>query len=238
MKEQIIKISEDFTSAFITNDRWKLYFQGLGKTLQIALGAVILGIIIGVIIAIIKVCAQNARTGKKNIILIILEKICDVYLTVIRGTPVMVQLLIIYAGVFSGMTDGTLSAIVGFGINSGAYVAEIIRAGIQSIDKGQTEAGRSLGLTYGQTMRMIILPQAIKNILPALFNEFITLLKETSVAGYVAVQDVLKVATNIQNKVYNIAPLIITAIFYLVIVFIMTQIQKQIERKLAQSDRR
>ena len=239
MNEWFAKVVSDFSGALIEGDRWKLYFQGLGKTLQIAAGAVVLGIIIGIVIAIIKVSAnQHSNSGKCPVFLKILEKICDIYLTVIRGTPVMVQLLIIYAGIFVTMTDGTIAAIVGFGINSGAYVAEIIRAGIQSIDKGQTEAGRSLGLTSGQTMRLIILPQAIRNILPALFNEFITLLKETSVAGYVAVQDILKMATNIQNKVYNIAPLMITAVFYLVLVIIMTQVQKQIERRLAQSDRR
>lgn len=225
--------------AFLEADRWKLYFRGLGKTLEIAAFAVLLGILIGVIIAIVKVSAAQQRDkGKLNKLLWLAEKFCNLYLTVIRGTPVMVQLLIIYTGIFVSMTDGTLAAVVGFGINSGAYVAEIIRAGIQSIDRGQTEAGRSLGLTSGMTMRLIVLPQAVRNILPALFNEFITLLKETSVAGYVAVQDVLKMATNIQNRVYNIAPLLITAVFYLVLVVLMTQVQKLIERRLAASDRR
>ncbi len=239
MNEWLTGRWEQLYGAFIEGDRWKLYFRGLGKTLEIAAGAVILGIIIGIIIAIIKVsAAQQRERGKCNKILWVAEKICNLYLTVIRGTPVMVQLLIIYTGIFVSMTDGTLAAIIGFGINSGAYVAEIIRAGIQSIDRGQTEAGRSLGLSSGMTMRLIVLPQAVRNILPALFNEFITLLKETSVAGYVAVQDILKMATNIQNRVYNIAPLLITAVFYLVLVVLMTQIQKRIERRLANSDRR
>lgn len=230
---------EKFSGAFLENGRWILYFKGLGKTLELAAGAVLLGILIGVVVAIIKVSAAQSKQGhKRNPLLWTLEKICDIYLTVIRGTPVMVQLLIIYTGIFTSMTDGTLAGIVGFGINSGAYVAEVIRAGIQSIDRGQTEAGRSLGLSSGKTMRLIILPQAVRNILPALFNEFITLLKETSVAGYIAVQDVLKMATNIQNRVYNIAPLMITAVFYLVLVVGMTQVQRLIERRLSASDRR
>ncbi len=220
-------------------DRWKLYFKGLGKTLEIALLAVLLGVMIGIVIALVKVvAAQNRAYGKHNMLIIVADKICSLYLTVIRGTPVMLQLLIIYAGVFVSMTDGTLAAIVGFGINSGAYVAEIIRAGIQSIGKGQTEAGRSLGLTSAMTMRLIVLPQAIRNILPALFNEFITLLKETSVAGYIAVGEIVKMANNIKTKVYTIMPLIITAVFYMVLVIGLEQVQKAIERRLSASDHR
>jgi len=229
----------DFYDAFIVGDRWKLYFKGLGKTLEIALLAVLLGVMIGIIIALVKVvAAQNRAHGKHNAVIMVADKICSLYLTIIRGTPVMLQLLIIYAGVFVSMTDGTLAAVVGFGINSGAYVAEIIRAGIQSIGKGQTEAGRSLGLTSAMTMRLIVLPQAIRNILPALFNEFITLLKETSVAGYIAVGEIVKMANNIKTKVYTIMPLIITAVFYMVLVIGLEQVQKAIERRLAASDHR
>ncbi len=166
------------------------------------------------------------------------EWLCDVYLTVIRGTPVMLQLMIIYFSVFASMSDGTLAAIVGFGINSGAYVAEIVRSGIQSINRGQTEAGRSLGLSAGMTMRFIILPQAFRNILPALFNEFITLLKETSVASVIAVPDMVKNATNIKTKIYNIAPLYVTALIYLVLVVGLTVVQRKIEGRLRESDRR
>ncbi len=229
----------DFYDAFIEGDRWKLYFKGLGKTLEIALLSVLLGVMIGIIIALVKVvAAQNRAHGKHNMLVIAGDKICSLYLTIIRGTPVMLQLLIIYAGVFVSMTDGTLAAVVGFGINSGAYVAEIIRAGIQSIGKGQTEAGRSLGLTSAMTMRLIVLPQAIRNILPALFNEFITLLKETSVAGYIAVGEIVKMANNIKTKVYTIMPLIITAVFYMILVIGLEQVQKAIERRLAASDHR
>lgn len=233
------KLWDQFRDAFLVNGRWQLYMKGLLKTLELAAGAVILGIVIGIVIALVKVSAQQSRDGgKHNWLLIIAEKICDLYLTVIRGTPVMLQLLIIYGGIFVSMTDGTLAGIVGFGINSGAYVAEIIRAGIQSIGKGQTEAGRSLGLTSGMTMRLIVMPQAVRNILPALFNEFITLLKETSVAGYIAVNEVVKMANGIKAKVFNIMPLIITAVIYLVLVIALTQVQKYMERRLRASDRR
>lgn len=233
------KLWDQFRDAFLVNGRWQLYMKGLLKTLELAAGAVILGIVIGIVIALVKVSAQQSRDGgKHNWFLIIAEKICDLYLTVIRGTPVMLQLLIIYGGIFVSMTDGTLAGIVGFGINSGAYVAEIIRAGIQSIGKGQTEAGRSLGLTSAMTMRLIVMPQAVRNILPALFNEFITLLKETSVAGYIAVNEVVKMANGIKAKVFNIMPLIITAAIYLVLVIALTQVQKYMEGRLRASDRR
>lgn len=233
------KLWDQFRDAFLVNGRWQLYMKGLLKTLELAAGAVILGIVIGIVIALVKVSAQQSREGgKHNWFLIIAEKICDLYLTVIRGTPVMLQLLIIYGGIFVSMTDGTLAGIVGFGINSGAYVAEIIRAGIQSIGKGQTEAGRSLGLTSAMTMRLIVMPQAVRNILPALFNEFITLLKETSVAGYIAVNEVVKMANGIKAKVFNIMPLIITAAIYLVLVIALTQVQKYMEGRLRASDRR
>lgn len=232
-------ISTDFYDAFLANDRWLLYVQGLVKTLQISFFSVLLGICIGVIIALVKVmAAQNRAQHKTNVVLSVAEVVCNLYLTIIRGTPVMLQLLIIYTGVFVSMTDGTPAAIVGFGINSGAYVAEVIRAGIQSVNKGQTEAGRSLGLTSGMTMRLIVLPQAIRNILPALFNEFITLLKETSVAGYIAVGEIVKMANNIKTKVYTIMPLIITAVVYLVLVIGLTQVQKLIERRMSAGDRR
>ena len=181
---------------------------------------------------------QKKMGGHCGVLLRAGEWLCDVYLTVIRGTPVMLQLMIIYFSVFASMSDGTLAAIVGFGINSGAYVAEIVRSGIQSINRGQTEAGRSLGLSAGMTMRFIILPQAFRNILPALFNEFITLLKETSVASVIAVPDMVKNATNIKTKIYNIAPLYVTALIYLVLVVGLTVVQRKIEGRLRESDRR
>lgn len=225
--------------ALIKDDVWKLYIKGLVKTLEIAACAVILGAIIGVVIAIIKVsAAQSKRHGAGHIVLKIAEAVCNLYLTIIRGTPVMLQLLIIYFSVFASSSDGTMAAILGFGINSGAYVAEIVRSGIQSINKGQTEAGRSLGLSAGMTMRLIVLPQAVKNILPALFNEFITLLKETSVAGTIAVVELTKVSTNIKTLVWTMTPLYIVALIYLTMVVLLGQVQKRLERRLAAGDRR
>lgn len=227
---------EKFISAIyisvIEKDRWKMYLEGLGNTLFIALCATLIGIAIGMIIAIVKVSAVNNRKLRP------LEMLCDLYLTVIRGTPVLVQLLILYTAVFSSLTNGIPVAIIGFGINSGAYVAEIIRSGIMSINRGQSEAGRSLGLTGSMTMRLIVLPQAVKNILPALFNEFITLLKETSVAGMIAVRDLTKVADGIKGRTFSSAPLFIAAGIYLVLVIGMTAVQRRIERRLAKGDRR
>lgn len=225
--------------ALIKDDIWKLYLKGLGKTVQIAAAAVLIGVVIGVLIAIVKVsAAQSKRSGAAHVFLKIAEAVCNLYLTVIRGTPVMLQLLIIYFSVFASASDGTFAAMLGFGINSGAYVAEIVRSGIQSVSKGQTEAGRSLGLTAGMTMRLIILPQAVKNILPALFNEFITLLKETSVAGTIAVVELTKVSTNIKTIVWTMTPLYIVALIYLTMVVLLGQVQKRLERRLAASDRR
>ena len=224
-------IGDSFYTAVIADNRWQMYLEGLGNTLIIALSATSIGILIGLIIAVIKYYAVD---NKK---LWILDKICDLYLVVIRGTPVVVQLLILYTAVFTSLTDGLLVAVVGFGINSGAYVAEIIRSGIMSIDKGQSEAGRSLGLNNTQTMRMIILPQAFKNILPALFNEFIALLKETSVAGMIAVRDLTKAADGIKGRIFEPTPLFIAAIIYLILVIGMTAVQRAIERRLSASDR-
>lgn len=218
--------------ALLAEDRWKQYVEGLGRTLLIAACATLIGILIGMIIAVVKVSAAGNRKLR------FLEILCDLYLTVIRGTPVVVQLLILYTAVFTSMTNGTPVAIIGFGLNSGAYVAEIFRSGIMSIPHGQTEAGRSLGLTSWMTMRLIILPQAIKNILPALFNEFITLLKETSVAGMIAVRDLTKVADGIKGRAFISEPLFIAALIYLVLVIAMTQVQKRLERRLGKGDRR
>ncbi len=220
--------------ALIKDNRYEYYLSGISNTLIISLFAVLLGFLIGVLIAVIKFLCN----GKKGVG--IFAKICDLYVFVIRGTPVLVQLLLINAIFFCYRDANTmLAAIVCFGINSGAYVAEIVRAGIESIDKGQMEAGRSLGLSGIQTMRLIILPQAIKNILPALGNEFIVLVKETSIAGYIAVTDITKAAQYIGSKTYDIiTPLLIAAAFYLILVFILTKLQKMLERRLAKSDRR
>ena len=202
-----------FYNAIVPDQRYLSYLQGLKITLLISFFAIILGILIGVLVAVFKVTATNYKMKW-------LSSICNVYINVIRGTPLMVQLLIIYNLIFTSRNSNEI--IIGsvcFGINSGAYVAEIIRAGIESIDNGQMEAGRSLGMSYIQTMRKIILPQAVRNILPALGNEFIVLIKETSVASVIAVTDLTKAAQYIGSRTWDILPpLIIAALCYLVIV--------------------
>lgn len=225
-------------AALIKEDRWKLYLEGLGNTMLIAIGAVILGLILGTVIALVKV---NANLNKRNVFLKILNVICDIYLTVIRGTPMMVQILIGFNIIFAALPFeySILVAIICFGINSGAYVAEIVRSGIQAVNKGQLEAGRSLGLSNAQTMYMIILPQAVKNILPALGNELIVLFKETAIVGYIAVQDLTKMATLIQSRTYQpFVPLILSALIYLGIVMLMSWGLRALERRLNKSDRR
>lgn len=225
----IQNVIDGFYNAVIYDQRYLVYLDGLKVTILISLFAIAIGVGIGLLIAVIKVSASE------NKILIVLKWICNVYITVIRGTPVMVQLLIIYNLVFTARdTNEIVVGAICFGINSGAYVAEIIRAGIESIDKGQMEAGRSLGFNYMQTMRYIIVPQAIKNILPALSNEFIVLIKETSVAGIIAVTDLTKAAQYIGSTDYNILPpLYVAAVCYLVIVLVLTKLQGMLERRLA-----
>ena len=218
---------------FIKDNRWKYIVNGLGVTLRVTLFAVLIGIAIGFVIAIIR--STYEKTGKLKI----LNFLANIYLTVIRGTPVVVQLLIIYFVIFASFrVDKIFVAIVAFGINSGAYVAEIIRSGIMSIDPGQMEAGRSLGFNYIQTMCYIIIPQAFKNVLPALGNEFIVLLKETSVAGYIALEDLTKGADIIRSQTYSpFIPLLSVAVIYLSIVMLLTFLLKKLERRLRSSER-
>lgn len=223
---------ERFYDNFIKDDRWKYIWEGLTVTLRVTLFAVILGIVIGFLIAIIR--STYDKTGKMKV----LNLVCSVYLTVIRGTPVVVQLLIIYFVIFGSVDiNKIIVAIMAFGINSGAYVAEIFRSGIMSIDNGQFEAGRSLGFNYTQTMRYIIMPQAFKNVLPALGNEFIVLLKETSVSGYIALQDLTKGGDIIRSRTYDaFMPLLAVALIYLVMVMIFTKLVNMLERRLRSSD--
>ncbi len=226
------KFRADFYQNFIEDDRWKYIVNGLGNTIKITLFAVLLGIALGFLVAIIR--STYEKTGKLKL----LNLLCRVYLTVIRGTPVLIQLLLIYFVVFGSVRiDKSLVAILAFGINSGAYVAEIFRSGIMSIDNGQFEAGRSLGFNYTQTMIYIIMPQAFKNVLPALGNEFIVLLKETSVAGYIAIQDLTKGADIIRSRTYSaFMPLMAAAVIYLVMVMIFTYFVQRLERRLRSSD--
>ena len=235
-------ISDSFHKTFITSDRWLQLLKGLVVTLEITFFAAILGIIIGFIIAAVRSTYDKNLQGKKcrnfgDFILKFFDTICKIYLTVIRGTPVVVQLMIIHFIVLASVRNGIYAAIVAFGINSGAYVAEIVRSGIMSIDKGQFEAGRSLGFNYIQTMWYIVFPQAFKNILPALGNEFIVLVKETSVAGYVALKDITYVGNLIRSRTYEaFFPLITIAIIYLAIVMILTHFLQKLERRLRNSD--
>lgn len=230
--EWLTKWLDRLYQTFIVGERYKTLIVGLEKTIIITVGALAIGVIIGTIIAIIKVFAMGNKKLK------FLDMLCNLYLTVIRGTPVVVQLLISFFIIFVSAKDGTWVAVITFGINSGAYVAEVIRSGIMSIDNGQMEAGRSLGLTRAQTMKEIILPQAFKNVLPAIGNEMIALLKETSVAGYVAVQDLTKAANQIKNTTYDqINPILLVALVYLLIVILLTKLLSIMERRLARSGR-
>ena len=217
---------------FIKEDRYMYLVNGLKNTLIITLFAVLIGVALGFLVAVVR--STYSKTKK----LWLLDKICGVYLTVVRGTPMMVQLLIMFYVIFASSNNKMLVAVIAFGINSGAYVAEIVRAGIMSIDKGQMEAGRSLGFNYLQTMVYIIAPQAFKNVLPALGNEFIVLLKETSVAGYISLMDLTKGGDIIRGRTLAVMPLLAVALIYLVMVMFMQNLLGRLERRLRQSDRR
>ncbi len=225
---------ESFYDNFIAEDRWQYLLSGLGNTLVITVLSVIIGILLGFVIAVVR--ATHDKTGKFGF----LNGLAKVYLTVIRGTPVVVQLLIIYFVIFASVNiDKTFVAVLAFGLNSAAYVAEIVRSGIMSIDNGQFEAGSSLGFSYSQTMISIILPQAFKNVLPALANEFIVLLKETSVAGYIAINDLTKGGDTIRSQTYEpLLPLLAVAVIYLVLVMILSHFVTKLERRLSKNDRR
>ena len=217
---------------FIVNNRYKLFLEGFRNTLIIAVGAAAIGVFIGAVVAMVRV--YHAQTGRLKII----DVIFGAYLALFRGTPIVVQLLIMYFIIFRSIRNAVLVAVIAFGINSGAYVAEVIRAGIMSIDIGQTEAGRSLGLPALKTLTLIVLPQAIKNILPALGNEFIALLKETSVAGYIAIQDLTRAGEKVRTVTAQpYFSLLFVALVYFLLVFGFSKLLKILERRLAKSDR-
>lgn len=228
-----VGIKDNFIHNFITKDRYMYLLKGLGITLKVTVFAVIIGILLGFLVAIIR--STHDKTGSFRIG----NFICRIYLTVIRGTPVVVQLMIIYFVIFgSTRIDKSLVAIIAFGLNSGAYVAEIVRGGIMSIDPGQTEAGRSLGLNFPQTMLYIIMPQTFKNVLPALANEFIVLLKETSVCGFIGLNDLTRGGDIIKGITYSaFMPLIAVAVIYLVMVVVLSALVNKLERRLRKSDR-
>ena len=211
IQEIFMSIYRKFGRAFLAENRWKLYLEGLGNTLIIAFIAALIGIVIGVIFAVINYV--NKKTGKLKF----LKNISQIYITLVRGTPVVLQLMILYFVVFASWDNGIMIGAITFGLNSGAYVAEIARAGFEAVDDGQREAGRALGLSTAQTMRYIIVPQALRNCLPPLFNEFITLVKETAIVGYVGIYDLGKIPGMIQSRTFDyLFPLIIAAAMYLV----------------------
>jgi len=232
-----------FEKTFIYDDRWKFFLDGLLATLRIAFFAALLGILLGFLVAAVRSTYDMRRQsgmsvrGFGGVILKILNVLCNIYITVIRGTPAVIQVMIMYFIVFANSRNKELAAVLSFGINSGAYVAEIVRSGIMSIDKGQFEASRSLGFNYSSTMFHIILPQAFKNILPALGNEFIVLIKETSVAAYVGIAELTYVGNLIRSRTYEaFFPLIAVALIYLAIVLLLSFLLKKLERRLRSSD--
>lgn len=231
----------DFRLNFIQGDRWHFLTDGVVNTLKITAVALVIGVLLGILVALIRTThdktIETMRPGLGKGLLKVINAICNVYLTVIRGTPAVVQLMIMYYIVFASSRNGVMIAMISFGINSGAYVAEIIRGGIMSIDNGQTEAGRSLGFSYPATMLYIVIPQALKNVLPSLANEFIVLLKETSVAGYVAVEELTKGGDIIRGTTYSaFMPLFAVALIYLVMVMFFTRLVGILERRLRNSD--
>jgi len=225
-------LAERFQSAFIEDQRWKLYFEGLGNTLIISALALVIGVVLGFIIAIVNY--THKKTGKLNI----LSWIFKVYITLIRGTPVVLQLFIMYFLILIFIESGVIVGAITFGLNSAAYVAEIARGGLEAVDDGQMEAGRSLGLSYTQTVIKIILPQALRSILPALFNEFISLVKETAVVGYVGIRDLGKIPGLIQSRTFDyLFPLLFASVLYLIVVLGLTAVHRLIDKSLTKSDR-
>ena len=242
LQDWIDNFVRHFTLNFIADDRWRFMLDGLMVTLRITFFALVFGTVIGIIISIVRSTydknADKMRPGLGRAILWFFNAICKIYLTVIRGTPVVVQLMIFYFVILISIRSGVLIAIIAFSINAGAYIAEIFRSGIMSVDIGQFEAGRSLGFNYIQTMRYIIIPQAFKVILPTLANEFIVLLKETAIVGYVAVQDITKAGHIIGGRTYSwFMPLMAVALVYLILVMFFTKLVSILERRLRRNER-
>lgn len=229
----------NFYKAFVDGDRWKLYLKGIGITLELTITALVIGVILGILVAVVRTAHDQQRIGRRNPALGVLNVLCKIYTTVIRGTPMMVQLLIWGFVVFKTSRNHTMVGIIGLGINSGAYVAEIVRGGLMSVDQGQMEAGRSLGLGYLDTMRFIIIPQAFKNILPSLGNELITLFKDTSLVSAIGGTELVYFAEAVGSKTYEyMFPYVGIALMYLVVVMVLTWLLGKLERRLRQSDRR
>lgn len=228
-----------FYQAFILKDRWLQYVSGVGTTLLVTALALALGIVLGSVVALVRVAHDQQRPGHKNPVLGFFNIICEIYTTIIRGTPMMVQLLIMSMVIFANSRNFTMVGALALGINSGAYVSEIIRGGLMAVDPGQMEAGRSLGLNYMTTMVLIVIPQAIRSVLPALGNEFIILLKDTSLITVIGGKELLYAAQGIMNRTYEpMFPLFGVALMYLILVMIFTWLLGKLEGRLAKSDRR
>lgn len=240
LMDWVDKLGPRLNAAFIEGDRYQLYLQGLLTTLELTVVALIVGVILGVLVAVVRAAHDQQRPGRrKNIFLGILNVICKIYTTVIRGTPMLVQILIWGFVIFASSRNKFMVGVVALGINSGAYVAEIVRGGLMSVDVGQSEAGRSLGLGYLDTMRFIVIPQAFKNILPSLGNEFITLFKDTSLVNTIGLAELTYRASRIAGVTFDyMPPYIGIAIMYLIVVIILTWAQGKLERRLRESDRR
>lgn len=234
------RIGPRLERAFLEGGRWKLYLQGLGITLELTVVALVFGTLLGLVVAVVRTAHDQQRPGRrKNPLLGLFNALCQVYTTVIRGTPMLVQLYIWTFVIFPSQRNKVLVGFIGLGVNSGAYVAEIIRGGLMSVDQGQSEASRSLGLNYFDTMRFIVIPQAFKNILPSLGNEFITLFKDTSLVQAIGGAEMLYYASTIGGRTFDyMPPLIGIALMYLAVVIIFTWLQGKLERRLRQSDRR
>ena len=227
-----------FYQAFILKDRWVQYVQGVGTTLLVTAIALAMGVVLGSVVALIRVAHDQQRPGRRNPVLGFFNAVCKVYTTIIRGTPMMVQLLIMSMVIFANSRNFTMVGALALGINSGAYVSEIIRGGLMAVDPGQMEAGRSLGLNYITTMVVIIIPQAIRAVLPALGNEFIILLKDTSLITVIGGKEVLYAAQGIMNRTYEaMFPLCGVALVYLFLVMLFTWLLTKFERRMAQGDR-
>ena len=227
-----------FYQAFLLKDRWMQYISGVGTTLLVTALALALGVVLGSVVALVRVTHDQQRPGHKNAVLGFFNAVCQLYTTIIRGTPMMVQLMIMSMVIFSNSRNFTMVGALTLGINSGAYVSEIIRGGLMAVDPGQMEAGRSLGLNYMTTMVVIIIPQAIRAVLPALGNEFIILLKDTSLITTIGGKELLYAAQGIMNRTYEaMFPLLGVALIYLILVMLFTWLLSKFERRLAQSDR-
>ena len=234
--------ASQFSKAFLVDNRWKIFLKGFGNTIIITLGAAAIGIVIGVVAAVFRYAAAQRDPRKKktfgSMVVTVIDKFIAIYVAVIRGTPLAIQLMIMAFIIMQGVTNSVVVAIVAFGLNSGGYVSEVIRAGIQSIDGGQTEAGRSLGLDRVTTMRLIILPQALKNILPALCNEAIAVIKETSIVGLIAVVDLTRASDLVRSRTMQpYFPLLMTALIYFLLVYGLSVCVSKWEKRLAKSDR-